>query len=153
MPSTKQQIQNFIQEENASHRVVVWSKTYCPFCAATKDLLQELSSEHPDLDIVVHEMDQHSQGYIIQQELLKTTGQRTVPNVFVNNQHIGGNDALQRAFQSGELETMLKQEQNLPNKEPKAAKDFVKHLLSSFPGDLAQYPGQEIQPELAKATE
>ena len=48
-----------------------------------------------------------SNGSEIQAELLKKTGQRTVPNVFVHGQHLGGNDDTQKAFASGRLEEML----------------------------------------------
>ena len=46
-------------------------------------------------------------GAIIQKALHETTGQRTVPNIFINGKHIGGNDIIQRAAQSGQLEVLL----------------------------------------------
>jgi glutaredoxin 3 len=46
-------------------------------------------------------------GADIQAALLKMTGQRSVPNVFVNKEHIGGNDDTQASFRNGSLETKL----------------------------------------------
>ena len=39
--------------------------------------------------------------------LMQMTGQRTVPNVFVKGQHIGGNDDSQAAAKDGKLKEML----------------------------------------------
>lgn len=36
------------------------------------------------------------------------TGQRTVPNIFIGQKHVGGNDKLQALHQKGELVGMLK---------------------------------------------
>lgn len=55
----------------------------------------------------VHELDQMPNGADIQSALLDMTGQRTVPNVFVNKAHVGGNDNVQAAAKSGELQKML----------------------------------------------
>ena len=55
----------------------------------------------------VYELDEIEHGDIIQEVLLINTGQRTVPNVFVNGRHLGGNDDTIQALQSGELHTML----------------------------------------------
>ena len=42
-----------------------------------------------------------------QMTLMQMTGQRTVPNVFVKGQHIGGNDDSQAAAKDGKLKEML----------------------------------------------
>jgi glutaredoxin 3 len=52
-------------------------------------------------------MDVIKSGDLIQDELHKMTGQRSVPNVFVNGQHVGGNDATQAAARSGKLQELL----------------------------------------------
>lgn len=46
-------------------------------------------------------------GADIQAALLEMTGQKTVPNVFIKGQHVGGNDATQAAAKSGKLQEML----------------------------------------------
>jgi glutaredoxin len=51
--------------------------------------------------------DQSSDGPIIQQYLMEKTGQRTVPNIFINNQHIGGNSDLQNLHSMGKLKEIL----------------------------------------------
>jgi glutaredoxin 3 len=71
-------------------KVFVASKTYCPYCSATKRLLEDI---YPEAYIL--ELDTFEDGDAIQNALLKITGQRTVPNVFINGKHIGGNSTLQ----------------------------------------------------------
>lgn len=46
-------------------------------------------------------------GAEIQDYLHEKTGQRTVPNIFVAQQHVGGSDDLQKAKDSGKLQTLL----------------------------------------------
>lgn len=57
--------------------------------------------------MVVHELDEMKDGYRYQQELLRLTGQRSVPNVFVRGTHVGGNDDTQRANKEGSLQDLL----------------------------------------------
>lgn len=48
-----------------------------------------------------------SEGADIQAELLELTKQRTVPNVFVNGKHIGGNDDTHAALKNGAFQAAL----------------------------------------------
>lgn len=84
-------------------KVVVFSKTYCPYCKATKQLFEKMG-----VDAEVIELDLMSNGDAMQAALTEFSGQRTVPNVFINGKHLGGNDATQAAKRSGKLEEMLK---------------------------------------------
>lgn len=94
----------FAKEEIASSDVVVFSKSYCPFCTSTKQLFSNMS-----IDAKVIELDQIDNGAEIQSALLDMSGQRTVPNVFVKGKHLGGNDDTQAAARSGKLEEMMKE--------------------------------------------
>lgn len=67
------------------------------------------------VDYKALELDEHLDGDAIQTALAELTNQKTVPNIFVNQQHIGGNDALQAAFKSGKLAQILK-EANIQSK-------------------------------------
>jgi len=84
-------------------QVVVFSKSYCPYCEKTKALFADLG-----VDIKVHELDlMGDDGPPLQMALLDMTGQKSVPNVFVKGKHIGGNDDTQAAAQSGALQEAL----------------------------------------------
>eukprot|EP00536_Pseudo-nitzschia_multiseries_P010388 jgi/Psemu1/203138/e_gw1.315.25.1 len=98
LASTK--IQNLLD----NNKVVVFSKSYCPFCVATKDLFKALNvnAEVLELDLMGNE------GVELQTALFKKTKQKSVPNVFVNGKHVGGNDDTQAAARNGTLQEMLK---------------------------------------------
>mmetsp|Transcript_41584 Transcript_41584/g.88605 ORF Transcript_41584/g.88605 Transcript_41584/m.88605 type:complete len:138 (-) Transcript_41584:86-499(-) len=92
----------FAKSEIASNDVVVFSKSYCPFCTSTKQLFSSMS-----INAKVIELDQMDNGPDVQGALLDLSGQRTVPNVFIKGEHLGGNDDTQAAARSGKLEKML----------------------------------------------
>jgi len=74
----------------AANTVMVFSKTTCPFCTKIKNLFEQLK-----VKIEVLELDQivpSGDGAAVQAALLEKTGQRTVPNVFINGKHVGGHD-------------------------------------------------------------
>ena len=88
-----------------SNRVIIFSKAYCPHCKRSKALFASLNVQP-----AIVELDQVENGSAIQNALLELTGQRTVPNIFINGKHLGGNDKAQYAQRSGELEKMLTQD-------------------------------------------
>nr|XP_006120269.2 thioredoxin reductase 3 [Pelodiscus sinensis] len=59
------------------------------------------------IDYYALELDLTDDGSNIQQVLADITGQRTVPNVFVNGTHVGGYDTTFQAYQSGSLQNVL----------------------------------------------
>ena len=82
----------------------MFSKSYCPFCVATKNLFKTMN-----VDAEVLELDQMGkEGVEIQMTLFDKTDQKSVPNVFVGGKHVGGNDDTQAAARNGTLKEMLK---------------------------------------------
>ncbi|EXJ73061.1 glutaredoxin 3 [Cladophialophora psammophila CBS 110553] len=96
MSAAKQKAQQII-DNNA---VVVFSKSYCPYCHASKTLLNELKAKYYLL-----ELDEVDDGAAIQDALEEITGQRSVPNIFIDHKHIGGNSDLQA--RRGQLNKLL----------------------------------------------
>ncbi|KAL1532993.1 glutaredoxin [Salvia divinorum] len=86
----------------SSNPVVVFSKTYCGYCPRVKNLLSQLQATHK-----VIELDEEADGDEIQAALHEWTGQRTVPNVFINGKHIGGSDVVLAKHQQGQLVPLL----------------------------------------------
>ncbi|KAF7819553.1 glutaredoxin [Senna tora] len=82
--------------------VVVFSKTYCPFCVDVKKLLTNLGANFKAI-----ELDSESDGSEIQSALAEWTGQRTVPNVFIGGNHIGGCDSTTALHNQGKLVSLL----------------------------------------------
>ncbi|PGH20398.1 glutaredoxin [Polytolypa hystricis UAMH7299] len=85
----------------ADNGVVVFSKSYCPYCTASKALLSDLGAK-----FYLLELDQIDDGPAIQDALEEITSQRSVPNIFIKQAHIGGNSDLQG--RKAELPALLK---------------------------------------------
>ena len=89
-----------------STQVVVFSKSYCPYCTKAKNALSSVGA-HPK----VYELDLSTfEGFSagdVQAELGKMTGATSVPRVFVNGKFIGGGDDTARLAANGQLAKML----------------------------------------------
>ncbi|KAK7052460.1 glutaredoxin, partial [Favolaschia claudopus] len=87
------------------NKIMIFSKSYCPYCKRAKALF---AKQFPEEKATVFELDEREDGAAIQGYLAEKTGQRTVPNIFVNTKHVGGNDDTQAAFKTGELTKLVK---------------------------------------------
>ncbi|WAQ85254.1 hypothetical protein PtA15_5A828 [Puccinia triticina] len=95
----------------SSNKIMIFSKSYCPYCERAKRFLSDkLNTIHrEDLKIKSLELDLEPNGSIIQELLSKRLNKQkiTVPQIFINAQHIGGCDDLLTKEQNGELEKLL----------------------------------------------
>lgn len=94
--------EKYVDETIDTHEVVVWSKSYCPYCKKTKALFKKLNVEFHAV-----ELDQVDNGDKIQAVLKAKTGQSSVPNVFIKKQHIGGCDDTHAKEKDGSLQKLL----------------------------------------------
>ncbi|CAG0882549.1 unnamed protein product [Cyprideis torosa] len=91
-----------VQTTIKTNSVVVYSTTYCPYCAMAKKALQDLG-----VKFKLIELNKHPQGEEIRDILRVLTGARSVPRVFVNGNFIGGGTETKTLAESGELTKML----------------------------------------------
>lgn len=91
-----------INGKNAENKVMVYSKTYCPYCTEVKGLFEKMG-----VSAKVVELDELADGGAVQDALGTVTGRRTVPQVFVGGQHVGGCDDTIAAMSSGKLKELL----------------------------------------------
>lgn len=92
----------FVKKTISSHNIVIFSKSYCPYCKRAKAVFKELNqSPH------IVELDERDDGWSVQDALSEIVGRRTVPQVFVNGKHIGGSDDTIEAYESGKLGKLL----------------------------------------------
>ena len=92
------------QKKISGNDVMVFSKSYCPFCDRAKAAL-----EGKGIAFQVEELDKlGAEGAEIQAALAEMTGQRTVPNVFVKGKHLGGCDDVLASLGSGKFQELLK---------------------------------------------
>ncbi|KAF4350462.1 hypothetical protein CsatB_023959 [Cannabis sativa] len=92
----------FVQNIIYSNKIAIFSKSYCPYCRRAKRILGELHQQP-----FVVELDLRDDGTQIQDVLLDLVGRHTVPQIFVNGQHIGGSDDLKNAVLNGQLQKLL----------------------------------------------
>jgi len=87
----------------SENKVVVYSKTYCPFCKKAKSALGETGLK----DYVLFELDTMDDGDAYQDALKEITGARSVPRVFIGGKFVGGGDDVKSLHSRGELKKML----------------------------------------------
>ncbi|HZO82389.1 MAG TPA: Grx4 family monothiol glutaredoxin [Candidatus Binataceae bacterium] len=90
----------------ASDKIVIFMKgnrnfPQCGFSAATVEVFEELGVPYTTVDVLA---DQEVR------EAVKTySNWPTIPQVYINGKFIGGCDIVRELYQSGELQTMVKQ--------------------------------------------
>jgi glutaredoxin 3 len=81
-------------------QVEVYSSFFCPYCARAKALLERKGVAFETIDL----MEQPGR----RAEMVERAGGRTsVPQIFINGEHIGGSDDLQALDKAGQLDGKL----------------------------------------------
>ena len=81
-------------------KIEVYSSAVCPYCVAAKNLLKSKGLEWVEVRIDTDPAQREAM-------LARSGGRRTVPQIFVNDQHVGGFDDLVAADRSGRLSQLL----------------------------------------------
>ncbi|CUM49841.1 uncharacterized protein AC631_04990 [Debaryomyces fabryi] len=98
-----QQTTDKVQQLIKTKPIFIASKSYCPYCAKTKNTISSITK-----DAYIIELDEVEDGSEIQEALYELTGQKTVPNVFIGGEHIGGNSDVQELNSTDKLESKVK---------------------------------------------
>lgn len=80
--------------------VLIYTMTHCPYCVSAKKFFQ--SKGIPFKEILLNENDDNGWD-----TLEKQTGYKTVPQIFINNQFVGGYSDLIQLDQAGKLQKLL----------------------------------------------
>ena len=81
-------------------KVEVYTKAFCPYCTRAKALLDAKGADYEEIDITM--------GGPRRQEMIQRAGGRsTVPQVFIDDAHVGGSDDLAALERAGRLDTLL----------------------------------------------
>lgn len=82
-------------------KVIVYSSAHCPYCVMAKQMLErkgvDFSEVRVDLDPAKR------------QEMMEKSKRRTVPQIFINNEAIGGYTDMLALEKARQLDTMLAQ--------------------------------------------
>ena len=80
--------------------IIVYSGSNCPYCVRAKQLLQKKGAAFTDYDV-------KADAAKFDEMLAKTGGRKTIPQIFINDRHIGGCDDLYTLDAAGKLDALL----------------------------------------------
>lgn len=81
--------------------IVIYTKSWCPYCASAKELLRIKKAAFTEIDI---ERQPEERSIMI----ARANGRTTVPQIFIDGDHIGGCDDLYALDRDGKLDSRLK---------------------------------------------
>jgi glutaredoxin 3 len=80
--------------------VIMYTKDYCPYCDAAKNLLTQKGVGYEEIDVGI-DAEQYKTM------LAKVAPRRTVPQILINDLAVGGFDDIRKLDQEGKLESLL----------------------------------------------
>ena len=81
-------------------KIEIYTTSICPFCHAAKKLLTDKGADFSEISLT---QEPHLRDRMIE----RANGGRTVPQIFINDAHIGGCDDLYALDAKGELDPLL----------------------------------------------
>jgi len=82
-------------------KIEIYTTPFCGYCARAKGLLDRKGASYEETDVM---MDDQKRS-----EMRERSKRTTVPQIFINGQHIGGSDELAALEQAGKLDPLLAQ--------------------------------------------
>jgi glutaredoxin 3 len=79
--------------------VTIYTKSWCPYCHAAKDLLKKKGVAFEEIDVA----DPQAQSAMA----TRAGGRSTVPQIFIGPTHVGGCDDLHALDAAGKLDLLL----------------------------------------------
>jgi GrxC family glutaredoxin len=80
-------------------KVIIYTTNYCPYCFGAKAFLRSKNVEFEEIDV--------TDDPPRRAEMERLSARRTVPQIFIDNQSIGGYDDARRLDATGELDRLL----------------------------------------------
>ena len=81
--------------------VIVYTGPRCNFCDAAKRLLTRNNIPYKEINIALDEVKK-------EEMLKKSNGKRTIPQIFIEDYHVGGYKELRELENKGELDNLIK---------------------------------------------
>jgi glutaredoxin 3 len=82
-------------------RIEIYTTPFCGYCARAKGLLDKKGAAYDEMDVM------EDAGK--RAEMRERSRRSTVPQIFINGQHIGGSDELAALERAGTLDALLAQ--------------------------------------------
>jgi glutaredoxin 3 len=80
--------------------VTIYTRSWCGYCAAAKDLLRAKGAAFDEIDI-------EAKSGARQEMVGKAAGRTSVPQIFIGERHVGGYDDLIALERAGKLDPLL----------------------------------------------
>lgn len=84
--------------------IELYSSRWCGFCMRAKMLLDAKGVEYNEIDV--------DQDSALRAQMMQRSGRRTVPQIFIDEVHVGGCDDLYALERSGQLDELLAKNSN-----------------------------------------
>jgi glutaredoxin 3 len=81
------------------NQVVIYGTRFCPYCIAARQLFD---AKHVQYQYIAVDNDPD-----LRDNIMRRSGQRTVPQIWIGKQHIGGFTDLRKLALKGELDHLL----------------------------------------------
>jgi glutaredoxin 3 len=82
-------------------KIEMYTTQWCGYCARARALLEKKGVAYEEMDVMEDEGKRA--------EMRSRTNRTSVPQIFINGQHIGGSDELSALEQQGKLDALLAQ--------------------------------------------
>ena len=79
--------------------VVMYTTNWCPYCERARKLLRSKGASIEEIDV---ESTAEKRA-----EMISRSGRRSVPQIFIGDQHVGGSDDLAALEAAGKLDALL----------------------------------------------
>jgi glutaredoxin 3 len=86
-------------------KVEIYTKSYCPFCTRAIALLEHKAADFPGMN--VEEISINSDMALREKMITRSKGSYTVPQIFIDDVHIGGCDELVALEMNHKLDALL----------------------------------------------
>ena len=85
----------------AAPKVVIYATSWCPYCSRARQLLVAKGAQIEEIDVEAQPQ--------AREEMVARSGRRTVPQIFINQTHVGGCDDLLALNEAGGLDPLLQE--------------------------------------------
>jgi glutaredoxin 3 len=79
--------------------IKIYSTAVCPYCVAAKNFLKQRGQSWEEIRVDLDPA--------VRKEIVEKTGRTSVPQIFINGQHIGGFDDMVALDRAGGLASLL----------------------------------------------
>lgn len=85
--------------EDPMPKIEIYTTPFCPFCARAKNLLSDKGVEFVEHDVMMNGS--------LRKKMTEMAGSRSVPQIFVDGEHIGDCDGIHKLDADGKLDPIL----------------------------------------------